>query len=111
MLFRDDNVRCALLQSKRPIVANPSSAGYFDPAIAFFKALKNNDPIVPKQTSYARVVSGEMPILLDYDFNAYRAKYNEKGNFKFVIPCEDSVVFPYVIGLVKDAQDRTRPRS
>src|SRR5580698_9814674 len=56
------------------------SASNFDPAIAFFKELRNNDPIVPKQTSYARVVSGEMPILLDYDFNAYRAKYNEKGN-------------------------------
>jgi putative spermidine/putrescine transport system substrate-binding protein len=42
----------------------------FDPAINFFKELRKNDPIVPKQTSYARVVSGEMPILLDYDFNA-----------------------------------------
>ena len=47
------------------------SASNFDPAIAFFKDLRKNDPIVPKQTSYARVVSGEMPILLDYDFNAY----------------------------------------
>ena len=58
---------------------------------------------MPKQTSYARVVSGEMPILFDYDFNAYRAKYTEKGNFEFVIPCEGSVVFPYVVGLVKNA--------
>jgi putative spermidine/putrescine transport system substrate-binding protein len=57
------------------------TAANFDPAIAFFKALKKNDPIVPKQTSYARVVSGEVPILLDYDFNADRAKYSEKGNF------------------------------
>ena len=48
------------------------------PAINFFKELQKNDPIVPKQTSYARVVSGEMPILLDYDFNAYRAKYSAR---------------------------------
>ena len=41
---------------------------------------------MPKQTSYARVVSGEIPILLDYDFNAYRAKYTDKGNVEFVIP-------------------------
>ena len=41
-------------------------------AIKFFKALSKNQPIVPKQTSYARVISGEIPILLDYDFNAYR---------------------------------------
>jgi putative spermidine/putrescine transport system substrate-binding protein len=87
------------------------SASNFDPAIGFFKDLRKNDPIVPKQTSYARVVSGEMPILLDYDFNAYRAKYSEKGNFEFVIPCEGSVVFPYVVGLVKNAPDKDKAKK
>jgi putative spermidine/putrescine transport system substrate-binding protein len=87
------------------------SASNFDPAINFFKELRKNDPIVPKQTSYARVVSGEMPILLDYDFNAYRAKYQEKGNFEFVIPCEGSVVFPYVVGLVKNAPDKEKAKK
>ncbi|VIO77417.1 hypothetical protein CI41S_56720 [Bradyrhizobium ivorense] len=43
------------------------SPANFDPAISFFKELRKNDPIVPKQTAYARVVSGEMPILFDYD--------------------------------------------
>ena len=74
----------------------------FTPALGFFKALQANDPIVPKQTSYARTVSGEIPILLDYDFNAYRAKYGEKGQFEFVIPCEGTVSFPYVMTMVKD---------
>jgi putative spermidine/putrescine transport system substrate-binding protein len=87
------------------------SATNFDPAINFFKELRKNDPIVPKQTSYARVVSGEMPILFDYDFNAYRAKYSEKGNFEFVIPCEGSVVFPYVVGLVKNAPDKEKAKK
>jgi putative spermidine/putrescine transport system substrate-binding protein len=86
------------------------SAGDFAPALAFFKDLRENEPIVPKQTSYARVVSGEIPILLDYDFNAYRAKYGEKGNFEFVIPCEGSVVFPYVVGLVKNAPDKEKAK-
>lgn len=72
----------------------------FDPAIAYFNELAENDPIVPKQTSYARVVSGEIPILFDYDFNAYRGKYTEDGNFEFVLPCEGSVVVPYVMSLV-----------
>lgn len=72
----------------------------FDPAIEYFNELAKNDPIVPKQTSYARVVSGEIPILFDYDFNAYRAKYTEGGNFEFVIPCEGTVVVPYVMSLV-----------
>lgn len=75
----------------------------FDKAIEFFKQFKKNNPIVPKQTSYARVVSGEIPILFDYDFNAYRGKYTEKGNFEFVIPCEGTVVVPYVQSLVKGA--------
>ena len=87
------------------------TAANFDPAITFFKALRKNDPIVPKQTSYARVVSGEVPILLDYDFNAYRAKYSEKGNFEFVIPCEGSVVFPYVVGLVKNAPNKDKAKK
>ena len=78
------------------------------PAIEFFKQLHANQPIVPKQTSYARVVSGEIPILFDYDFNAYRAKYGESGNFEFVIPCEGTVVFPYVTSLVKNAPDRAK---
>jgi putative spermidine/putrescine transport system substrate-binding protein len=92
-------------------IALGGSATNFDPAINFLKELRNNDPIVPKQTSYARVVSGEMPILLDYDFNAYRAKYSEKGNFEFVIPCEGSVVFPYVVGLVRNAPDKDKARK
>jgi len=74
-----------------------------DPAIKYFNELAENDPIVPKQTSYARVVSGEIPILLDYDFNAYRAQYTDQAPVAFVIPQEGTVVMPYVIGLVKDA--------
>jgi putative spermidine/putrescine transport system substrate-binding protein len=82
----------------------------FTPAVNFFKDLHNNQPIVPKQTSYARVVSGEIPILFDYDFNAYRAKYGETGNFAFVIPCEGTVVFPYVTSLVKNAPDKDKAK-
>ena len=74
----------------------------FTPAINWFRAMKKNDPIVPKQTSYARVLSGEIPILLDYDFNAYRAKYKDKANVAFVIPAEGTVVVPYVMSLVKN---------
>ena len=70
-----------------------------DPAIKYFKDLAKNQPIVPKQTSYARVISGEIPILLDYDFNAYRGQYTDKAPVQFVIPKEGSVVFPYVMGL------------
>lgn len=73
----------------------------FSPAIEFFKKLQDNQPIETKQTSYARVLSGEIPILLDFDFNAYRAKYKDKANVTFVIPQEGTVVVPYVMSLVK----------
>ncbi|SDE16176.1 ABC transporter substrate-binding protein [Rhodospira trueperi] len=75
----------------------------FDPGIEWFQALAENDPIVPKQTSYARVLSGEIPILLDYDFNAYRAQYKDGVNVRFVIPAEGTVMVPYVMSLVKNA--------
>jgi len=71
-----------------------------DAGIRYFKELSKNQPIVPKQTSYARVISGEIPILFDYDFNAYRGQYTDKAPVQFVIPKEGSVVFPYVMGLV-----------
>jgi putative spermidine/putrescine transport system substrate-binding protein len=74
----------------------------FDKAIGYFKELKKNDPIVPKQTSYARVLSGEIPILMDFDFNAYRGKYKDKANIEFVIPKEGTIMVPYVMALVKN---------
>jgi putative spermidine/putrescine transport system substrate-binding protein len=92
-------------------IALGGNDGDFTPAVNFFKDLHKNQPIVPKQTSYARVVSGEIPILFDYDFNAYRAKYGESGNFDFVIPCEGSVVFPYVTSLVKNAPDKDKAQK
>lgn len=83
--------------------ARGGSMDNFAPAIEYFKALKGNEPIVPKQTSYARVLSGEIAILLDYDFNAYRAKYKDKANVQFVIPAEGTVVVPYVMSMVAKA--------
>ena len=47
-------------------------------------------------------VSGEIPILFDYDFNAYRGQYTDKAPVQFVIPKEGSVVFPYVMALVNN---------
>ncbi|HQY46928.1 MAG TPA: ABC transporter substrate-binding protein [Usitatibacteraceae bacterium] len=83
----------------------------FTPAINWFRQLKKNDPIVPKQTSYARVLSGEIPILLDYDFNAYRAKYKDKANVAFVIPAEGTVIVPYVMSLVNKGPNAASGRK
>ncbi|NYE24463.1 ABC transporter substrate-binding protein [Pigmentiphaga litoralis] len=88
------------------VAANQARGGTLDdfaPGIAYFKALQKNEPIVPKQTAYARVLSGEIAILLDYDFNAYRAKYKDKANVQFVIPAEGTLVVPYVMSKVANA--------
>ncbi len=83
----------------------------FTPAIDYFKALQRNSPIVPKQTSYARVLSGEIPILVDYDFNAYRARYKDGANAAFVIPAEGTVIVPYVMSLVRNGPNPAGARK
>jgi putative spermidine/putrescine transport system substrate-binding protein len=88
------------------VAVNQALGGNFDnfqPALDWFRKLKANAPIVPKQTAYARVLSGEIPILLDYDFDAYRAKYKDQANVEFVIPQEGTISVPYVMSLVKGA--------
>ena len=92
-------------------IALGGSLDNFDPAIQYFKELKKNDPIVPKQTSYARVFSGEIPILFDYDFNAYRGKYKDKANVEFVIPAEGTLMAPYVMSLVKNGPQSSTGRK
>jgi len=52
------------------------------------------------------VLSGELPILVDYDFNAYRARYKDNANVAFVIPKEGSISVPYVMSLVANAPHR-----
>lgn len=81
-----------------------------DPGIGYFKKLQANKPIVPTQTSYARVLSGEIPILLDYDFNAYRAQYKDGAPTTFVIPEEGSLQLPYVMGLVRNSPNPEQGR-
>ena len=84
-------------------VALGGSVSDFGPGMAYYKKLKANAPIVVNQTSYARVVSGEIPILVDADFNALRAKYKDQANVEFVMPAEGSLAVPYVMAMTKGA--------
>ncbi|HHU93512.1 MAG TPA: extracellular solute-binding protein [Alcaligenaceae bacterium] len=96
------------------VAANNALGGSLDdfsPAFEYFSKLQSNDPIVPKQTSYARVLSGEIAILLDYDFNAYRAKYKDHANVEFVIPQEGTIAVPYVMSLVKGAPNEENAKK
>lgn len=91
--------------------AQGGSLDDFGPGIRFFQELAKNDPIVPKQTSYARALSGEIPILIDYDFNAYRAKYKDNANIAFIIPKEGTLTVPYVMVLAKGAPHEADARK
>ena len=57
------------------------------------------------------MLSGEIPILLDYDFNAYRAKYSDKAPVEFVIPQEGTQQLPYVMGLVNKGPNPEQGRK
>ncbi|MBD3893852.1 extracellular solute-binding protein [Hydrogenophaga sp.] len=81
-----------------------------DPGINFFRQLMANNPIVPTMTAYARVLSGEIPILIDFDFNAYRAKYTDQAPAVFVIPQEGTLQLPYVMALVRNGPNPAQGR-
>jgi putative spermidine/putrescine transport system substrate-binding protein len=65
--------------------------------------LKANNVVFPKQTATAKLLKGEIPILIDGDFNGYGLKYDQDGPIEVVIPAEGSLRIPYVIGLIKGA--------
>lgn len=88
------------------MAANVSLGGTLDnfaPGMTYFQQLQKNSPIVVNQTSYARVLSGEIAILVDADFNANRGRYKDKANVEFVLPAEGSLSVPYVMVLAKNA--------
>lgn len=75
----------------------------FDPAMNYFAELAGNGLILPAQTATALVQQGEIPILIDADFNGYRLANIDEAPIEVVIPCEGSLEIPYTMSLVKDA--------
>ena len=83
--------------------ANLALGGTIDdstPGLEYLAQLKANGAITPAQTATAKVVQGEIPILIDADFNGYPAKYNENAPLTINIPAEGSLQVPYIVGLV-----------
>lgn len=83
----------------------------FDPVFEYFTRLNANGVIYPKQTSTAKLLKGEIPILIDADFNGYGLKYDQNGPIEVVIPQEGSLKIPYVIGLVKGAPNEAHGKQ
>jgi putative spermidine/putrescine transport system substrate-binding protein len=86
--------------------ANLALGGSFEdwtPAVEYFSALYDNDLSLPAQTATALVQQGEIPILIDADFNGYQLANVEEAPIQVVIPCEGSLAIPYVMSLVANA--------
>jgi putative spermidine/putrescine transport system substrate-binding protein len=75
----------------------------FDPAMDYFAQLYRNGLILPAQTATALVQQGEIPILIDADFNGYRLAIVDDAPITVVLPCEGSLEIPYVMSLVNNA--------
>jgi putative spermidine/putrescine transport system substrate-binding protein len=75
----------------------------FDPALTYFASLHDNGLMLPAQTATAMVQQGEIPILIDADFNGYKLANVDGAPVEVVIPCEGSLAIPYVMSLVKGA--------
>ncbi|WP_206682461.1 extracellular solute-binding protein, partial [Dietzia sp. SLG310A2-38A2] len=88
--------------------ANEAMGGDLDnwePGLDYLGRLKDNGAVTPAQTATALVGQGEIPILIDTDFNGY--KLQEEGiDVEVVIPEEGSLLIPYVVGIVNGAPNR-----
>lgn len=75
----------------------------FTPGIDYLKKLKANGAVTPAQTATAQLIQGEIPILIDADFNGYKAKNVDGASVEVVIPKEGTLRIPYTVALVKNS--------
>jgi len=74
----------------------------FDPGLKWAEKMAKNGTQTPAQTATSSVQQGEIPILIDADFNGYKLAA-EGSPIEVVYPCEGTLSIPYTMSLVKDA--------
>lgn len=79
------------------------------PGLDYLGDLKDNGASTAAQTATAKVAQGEIPILIDTDFNGYRLR-DEGADVSVVIPREGSLQIPYIVGLVEGAPNADNGR-
>ncbi|MBQ1079627.1 MULTISPECIES: extracellular solute-binding protein [unclassified Nocardiopsis] len=92
---------------------NVALGGDFDdwgPGLDYLNALRDNGAATSAQTATAKVAQGEIPILIDTDFNGYKLR-DEGANVSVVIPEEGSLQIPYIVGLVEGAPNEDNGRE
>ena len=93
--------------------ANEALGGDLDnwkPGLDYLAKLAENGATTPAQTATAALAQGEIPILIDADFNGYNLQ-KQGSNIEVVIPEEGSLEIPYVVGLVKGAPHPNNARN
>jgi putative spermidine/putrescine transport system substrate-binding protein len=75
----------------------------WEPGIRYLADLFKNGLQLPAQTATAMVQQGEIPILIDADFNGYKLRNIDNAPIEVVIPQEGTIAVPYVMSLVKNA--------
>ncbi|HKU12632.1 MAG TPA: extracellular solute-binding protein [Sinomonas sp.] len=93
--------------------ANIALGGSLDnwgPGLDYLAALKRNGASTSAQTATAKVAQGEIPILIDTDFNGYKLR-DTGANVEVVIPKEGSLQIPYIVGLVAGAPHKANGQA
>lgn len=85
--------------------ANIALGGTLDdwtPGLEYLAALRDNGAVTVAQTATAQVGQGEIPILIDTDFNGYQLR-DDGFPIAVVIPEEGSLQIPYIVAKVAGA--------
>lgn len=94
--------------------ANLGLGGSFQdwsPGLRWAAELKKNGLSLPAQTATSAVQQGEIPILIDADFNGYKLANIDDAPIQVVLPCEGSISLPYVMSLVKNGPHQEAGRK
>jgi putative spermidine/putrescine transport system substrate-binding protein len=87
--------------------ANLALGGDFDnwgPGLDWAKKLGGEDGLeLPTETATNQLAQGEIPILIDADFNGYQTAQAQDAPIEVVLPSEGTISTPYVMSMVKDA--------
>ncbi|MGO2058037.1 MAG: extracellular solute-binding protein [Candidatus Corynebacterium faecigallinarum] len=76
----------------------------WDPAMEWVNDLKHGGDLkLPTETATSQLAQGEIPILIDADFNGYQTAQEQDAPIEVVLPCEGTISTPYVMSKVKDA--------
>lgn len=73
------------------------------PGMAWAKAMRAQNVSLPAQTATSSVQQGEIPILVDADFNGYQLANDADAPIEVVLPCEGTISLPYVVGIIDGA--------